>query len=41
MNRNERKEFTQRTQIFEFLSFILCVLSEKTLRHCGKKVLLI
>jgi len=31
-NRKGRKEFTQRTQRFEYKEFILCVLCETTLR---------
>ena len=36
-NSKGRKEFTQRTQRFEYKDFILCVLCEKTLRLCVKK----
>jgi len=38
IKRKGRKEFTQRTQSCYFKAFILCVLCEKTLRLCGKRL---
>jgi hypothetical protein len=36
INRKGRKEFTQRTQVFECKAFVLCDPCEKPLRLCGK-----